>query len=218
MENCTIQSGRAIDPQQEHIMSYKNVFGLVCLVALSAPSVAMPVVYSTTLSGPNESPVNASPGTGTALVTIDDVLHSMRVQATFSGLTSANTASHIHVINGPGDANTSDTLGPVTTTTPTFTGFPGGVTSGVFDQTYDMTLASSYRSGFITDAGGTTAAAEAALFSGIAQGRAYLNIHTINFAGGEIRGFLQPVPEPATLLLMGAGMAGLVVIRRRRRV
>ncbi|HXR52938.1 MAG TPA: PEP-CTERM sorting domain-containing protein, partial [Steroidobacteraceae bacterium] len=114
------------------------------------------------------------------------------------------------------DANTSDTLGPVTTTTPTFAGFPAGV-AGTYDQTFDMTQAGSYRAGFITDAGGISSA-EAALFSGIAQGRAYLNIHTINFAGGEIRGFLQPVPEPATLLLMGAGMAGLVVIRRRRRV
>jgi hypothetical protein len=139
------------------------------------------------------------------------------VQVTFSGLTAGVTASHIHVINGPGDINTADTSGPVATTTPTFTGFPSGVTFGSFDQTFDMTQAGSYRSGFITDAGGTTALAEAALFAGIMQGRAYLNIHTTAFANGEIRAFLDPVPEPATLGLVPAALIAFAALRRRAR-
>ena len=77
-------------------------------------------------------------------MTIDDVLNTMRVQVDFTGLLAGVTASHIHVINGPGDANLADTLGPVATTTPTFTGFPSAVTSGSYDMTFDMTLASSY--------------------------------------------------------------------------
>ena len=191
------------------------------VLSCATPASAAPIVYFADLSGPNESPSNASPGLGSALVTIDTVLNTMRVQVSFSGLTSGDTASHIHVINGPGDANTSDTLGPVATTTPTFTGFPSGVTSGIFDSTFDMTLAGSYRAGFITDAGGI-AAAEAALFAGIVDGRAYLNIHTTNFPNGEIRGFLQPqqttqpVPEPGTMLLVGAGVAGVLRMRARR--
>jgi CHRD domain/PEP-CTERM motif len=81
-----------------------------------------------------------------------------------------------------------------------------------------MTLASSYRAGWITDSGGTTALAEAALFSGITAGRAYLNIHTSNFPGGEIRGFLVGVPEPGTLGMLCLGMAGLLTgIARRAR-
>ena len=77
---------------------------------------------------------------------------------TFSGLTSGTTASHIHccVASGlPGNLI-------VATTTPTFTGFPSGVTSGSYDNTFDLTLASSYNPVFIADEGGVPQA-EAAL-------------------------------------------------------
>ena len=196
----------------------RNILAALVLVGLLTTSVsATPMTFVGSLSGAKEEPANASTGTGSATVTIDPDTHQMTVDVTFSGLSSNNTAAHIHVINGPGDTNTADTLGPVATSTPTFIGFPSTTTSGTFHAVYDMTQTANYRGGFITDAGGTTAAAEAALFSGITSGRAYLNIHTVNFGGGEIRSFLTPVPEPSTFVLGGLGLLGTLAWRRRSR-
>jgi hypothetical protein len=155
-------------------------------------------VYYATLSGPNESPSNSSPGTGKAVVTIDGNL--MRVQVTFSGLVtqtsaglpSGTTASHIHAPT-PLPLSLTSTAG-VATTTPTFTGFPLGVRAGTYDHTFDMTQTTSYNPSYITANGGTAASAFTALKTAIAAGKSYLNIHSNAFPGGEIRGFLVPCP------------------------
>ena len=48
----------------------------------------------------------------------------------------------------------------------------------------------------------------------ILNGRSYINFHTVQFGGGEVRGNLAVVPEPSALARLGAG--GLLALRRRR--
>ena len=163
---------------------------LVLIVFFGASYVSTGQVYWVSLSGPAEAPPNNSPGTGTGLITIDAVANTMRVQATFSGLVAGVTAAHIHAPTAVAGTGTAG----VATTLPTFTGFPSGVTAGTYDQTFNMLLASSYNPTYVTNNGGTTASAFAALRTAIAAGRAYLNIHSSTFPGGEIRGFLNLCP------------------------
>jgi hypothetical protein len=174
------------------------------------------LVYTASLLGSSESPTNASPAMGLATITIDLDLFTMRVQTTFSGLIGNTTAAHIHCCTSVAGAGTAG----VATLTPSFTGFPLGVTAGSYDHTFDLALASSYNSAFITAKGGTISAASNALFDGLASGKAYFNLHTSAFPGGEIRGFLAaaPVPEPASAVLGLGGLAvvGLIGTRRRR--
>ena len=177
----------------------KTLYFFIVFFGISYVSNAQ--IYYGTLLGSNEFPANSSPGTGKFIVTIDAAANTMRVQVTYSGLVpqtaagapSGTTASHIHASAAHPPLSLINNTG-VATTTPTFTGFPQGlgVLAGTYDHTFDMTLATSYNPAYITPNGGTPAAAFTALKTQIAEGRAYLNVHSTAFPGGEIRGYLLP--------------------------
>ena len=149
--------------------------------------------YEVSLNGPTEFPSNNSAGIGFGTASYDDVAHTLQLGLAFSGLTGNTTASHIHAPTA-NPFNVTNTAG-VATTTPTFAGFPLGVKSGTYTNTLDLTLASGYNPAYVTANGGNTTTAEVALTTAIAQGRAYWNVHSSIFSGGEIRGFLVKQDE-----------------------
>ena len=169
------------------------LLAILAAVSIGAATAAQAAVinYYVSLNGPNEVPVNASPGVGTATVDVDPVAHTMHIHLVFSGLTGITSASHIHAATAVAFAGTAG----VATTTPYFAGFPIGVTAGSYDNTLDMTQATSYNASYVTAHGGNTTQAETDLLAAMAAGKAYLNVHTSAFPGGEIRGFLSTDPS-----------------------
>ena len=176
----------------------------------ASQSGAVVLVYEGILSGLNESPPNASPGTGIARATLDTVAGTMRIEASFSGLTGTVTASHIHV--------RPDSLTPnggVATQLPTFSGFPSGVTAGTYDNTFNMLLSTSWNASYITANGGTPTSAWNAFQAKMAAGLTYLNVHSTTFGSGELRANLALVPEPATLSILSLGI--IAALRKRQK-
>ncbi len=188
----------------------KRATVLAALLLFATLASADAITYTASLSGPNESPANTSPGTGFAVVTYNPTTHLLTVNFSFSGLEGTTTASHIHCCTV---APFTGTAG-VATQVPFFVGFPTGVTSGTYSGSFDLTQAASWNPAFITLEGSTTAA-EAALAAALTNHEAYLNIHTTVVPGGEVRGFLVATPEPGTFVLLGSSLFGFVVRRRR---
>jgi hypothetical protein len=185
-----------------------SVLALVATTGLAAPAFAQ--TYRAVASGPAESPPNGSPGT--SLVTIDIGSNKLMVDMPFSDLTGTATAAHIHCCTADAFTGTSAVAMP-------FTDFPTGVHAGSYSMAIPLYEETSYDPAFLKANGGTVKGAASALVDGINANEAYVNIHTSEFPGGEIRGFIvaAPVPEPAAWGMMAGGLAGLLWMGRRKR-
>ena len=160
-------------------------------LAISLPASATSFSFSTTLSNLGE-PIPTSTGTGSATVVFDDVTKMVSVDETFANLVNNASAAHIHcctAIAGTGSVGVA--LG--------FSDFPSAKSAHYVKSFTLATLAFNN------------------LLLGAQQGKAYLNIHSPGtYSGGEIRGFLAPVPEPAAYGMMLAGLGLLAWVAKRR--
>ena len=157
-------------------------------------------------SNPNDDPSRpVSSGTGTGFGTYDTVAHVLTWNFTIDGLGSPATLAHFH-FGAPGVYR-----GPIRVETPSLDIGPPfgnllGNTGGSFagSQDFDDPFTPGLPAGGI-----------AQLESELLSGNWYINIHTRNFGAGEIRGQVN-IPEPASLALVGIGLAGLAAARRRK--
>jgi hypothetical protein len=170
----------------------KTILALIAAVAMifcAMPAHATLWSFdSILLDGLQETPPVATPGTGTATATLDDVTNQFDLMGTFSNLIGTTNNAHVHGPDAP-------------------PGTPAGVLFGInFD--FGVTSGNFSFSGVIT----------AAQTSEILAGETYINIHSTFRPGGEIRGQIaNPIPEPTTLAMLAMGVGGMLALRRRGR-
>lgn len=149
----------------------RNVSLVVLALAVACGGSTNTNPYTASLAASNEVPSNASTATGTATYTVTGT--TVNYTITYQNLTGAPTASHIHI----GAAGVG---GPVVVP---FSGLPT-TTSGTWSGSFTAADVKAGTSGSTTVAAGNLDD----LLNAFKSGNAYTNIHSAQYAGGEIRG------------------------------
>ena len=191
--------------------SIKVATGLLASFVVAASAQAATILFDIAGKGgagllkaneaPNPTTVGGSGGEVGPGISFDTVTNILTINIGwgsgngFTDLSSAITGAHVHVPTPsapPASFNESTVVLVGFNTAP---GFNSSITNGGFSGTVTI---------------------PAANVAGLLEGRSYLNIHTNTNPGGEIRGNLLQVPEPATTALLGLGCAAAGLRRRRR--
>ena len=147
---------------------------MAALLIGTAAASAQVVVASATLGGGDETPILLSGAAGTAEVAIDTTAKEFAVTLRIFNIPTTTTAGHIHV-------GSKGIAGPVVIDFPAIAGRLGDfvTTFRVGEAAFRANAAIGINT--IDD-----------VIQAVANGNAYVNIHTTTFPGGEIRGQLVP--------------------------
>lgn len=157
---------------------------VVGAAAVAAPVAAHAQTFHATLSGHQEVPALSTPGSGSFRAKVDVAAGTIHWEFSYAGLEADATQSHIHFgqagVSGGVSAFLCTNLGNGPVGTPACP-LRGGELSGV------ITAAS-----VLGPAGQGIAPGEfAALAAAILDQVAYVNVHTVAWPAGEIRGQLR---------------------------
>jgi hypothetical protein len=164
----------------------------VFLTAVSVPAEAALISLTANINGAQENPPSGSAATGTGIFTLNDVTRTLDLSVTVVGLNPALvTGFHIH-------RAAIGVNGPIIIDLAALFGLGSLVPSGT---------------GFTFNAVGVTV--PVADVANVANTLTYINFHTAANPGGAIRGQLVAAPEPASWMLMAAGV-GFLFLRVRK--
>ena len=133
------------------------------------PTTPKAPTWVTTLSGANEVPTKAVPGTGTATIVKNGGVYTYTI--TYAGLTGTPNNAHIH-----GPARTDQSVGVIVPFSVAGATGASGTLTGTFTSTNNPAISNDSLEVLMTN------------------GSAYVNVHTAANGGGEIRGQLSKQP------------------------
>jgi hypothetical protein len=142
-----------------------NLFAgvMLALVTTAASHAGIVLLWSAGMDGSQEVPPVSTDAAGYASGTFDPATNKLVVESMLAAQFSSNlTMSHIH--RGPAGAN-----GPVIINFPSFGTWTGNPQLYTYTQTADIVI-------------------PAGEVAGLLAGNTYINLHSANFPGGEVRG------------------------------